>query len=130
MTLERILAEQAMRREIISIVSGAPMAIQIAAHTLLEAQEDLAKAEAEVRRHRESIAAGVAAEKGEDGKPRYSNETARNAAIAMLMEESSDADAVEVLRHTVRMATIQLQYEQDRFSAARALARLLGYTDA
>jgi len=95
---------------------------------LLQASNGLTHAQDRLRREKARIARMVTAERGEDGKPVYTNETARNAAI----EDILDTDgyglqvALEEAQRAKDEATLELQHRQDTFAALRAIARLVG----
>ncbi|MHB8603909.1 MAG: hypothetical protein ACYDCK_01535 [Thermoplasmatota archaeon] len=111
-----------------------PERVRAAAANLFLTKEALAAAERDLERKRQALALIVASEQNPDGKKRYSNQEARDAAVAALLEQDAEArglvERIDGNRAAVARNSIDLDYERDVLDAARATARILGGRDA
>lgn len=94
----------------------------------LNAADDRLQAETLLERKRARIAAEVTAAKGEDGKPLYTNETTRKAAIDARMETEADSLLAGVLeaKRAEDEASIVVEVTRARLRVLEAIARLGG----
>lgn len=113
------------------LVDG-PDRIREVAYALAASRLNLATYERTVRRLELETKAEVAREVGEDGKPRFKNEDARAAEVGERLRASPAAVTLnldlDALRAEIGKREIDLAFERDRFSGAKAIARLVAAT--
>jgi uncharacterized membrane protein len=116
------------RDELIAQIAEAPLYICAAAMQYLYAVEARHAAERSLALMKARLEVEVSGERGDDGKPVYSNETARKAVVEeMLAVEGADVvKEAEEAKSQERRREIDAQLERDKLRALEAIARLMG----
>lgn len=123
------IATDAAASEILDILRRSPENLRHALQALASEKRLEANLQRDQKRLLNRLAAEIAAEKDESGKPKYSNETARNAAIQARVEQWGEMRVIgeQLDQHAkdVSEAEIEVEYRRALLSAARAAALLL-----